>query len=499
MSDKGLGLGGQSVQTATVSIAAAAEARNGPAPNGLRGNIGTLSLLFSVMAFNAPLGTVVGFIPIAIGLGNGAGSPLLYLLGGVIMGLFSVGFIKMSGHVPNSGGFYSYISMGLGRVVGLGASFLALAAYPVQLLGSILFGGVSLQLLVENVFHGPHIEWWIYALASVAAVGTLGYFRLELSAKVLTIALAAELFLVLVYDAVVIVSGGASGLDIRPAFDPTQVLSGSFGIGLLVAVMAMGGFEATVVFREEVRRPERTIPRATYLFIGTISVLFAFTCWVMVQSVGSANAHEYFGADPVGGMMATAETYMGRVSVDVITVLLNTSILAASLSLQNISSRYVYNLGADGILPRALASVHRLHGSPHRASITVSVVTIIGVISCVTFQGDPNFLYAQLIGGFGYAFLVLLLIATAAISVFLMRHHPGDTTLWHRLIAPVLAFAGLGIVVYFATTNLEILFAGTAVARVFVIAVYALIVVGIITALVLKQKRPEVYARIGRQ
>ena len=71
----------------------------------LRGNMSAFKLLFTVLAFNGPIIAVVAFLPVVIGYGNGLGAPVMYLSAGVIIALFAVGFVKMSRHVDNPGGF----------------------------------------------------------------------------------------------------------------------------------------------------------------------------------------------------------------------------------------------------------------------------------------------------------------------------------------------------------------------------------------------------------
>ena len=470
------------------------------AKRGLNGNLGIFALVCTVLAYNAPIGTVVGFIPVAIGFGNGAGAPLLYLGGALIMCVMAVGFITMSRYIKNSGGFYAYVAAGLGREMGLGVSFLALSGYVVQTLGSMVFGGVALNGLVAGVFGGPEIAWWIYALASVVVVGVLGYFRLDVSARVLTVLLIAEIVIVLVYNAVVVFRGGADGLDVTSSLNTSTIFSGSIGIALLVAVMAMSGFEATVVFREEVRDPERTVTISAFVFIATVGILYASTCWVLIQAVGSGSAQGTDAADPACNMLATVQTFLGSAGFDLINVLLNTSILAASLALHNISARYVYNLSRDGILPHFFGAVHEWHDSPYRASILVSSVVGGGVLLALALGADPTFLYAQLIGGFGYAFLIMLVITTVAVAAYLTRLKPPETTIWHRLIAPTLAFFGIGTVLTLATMNLNVLFTAQKSTTYLIVSImYLLVVVGVLVAMILKRTRPETYARIGRQ
>nr|QGW61351.1 hypothetical protein ICEMyc226_00319 [Mycolicibacterium sp.] len=468
--------------------------------HGLKGNLGIFALVCTVLAFNAPLGTIAGVMPVAIGLGNGAGAPIFYLVGAAIMSLMAIGFIKMSRYIKNSGGFYSFVTAGLGREMGLGTAFLATSGYIVQTLGSMIFGGVALNGLVSGVLKGPHIPWWLYALASVLVIGVLGYFRLDVSAKVLTFLLGAEILFVLAYDAVIVFHGGATGLDVSSSLSISTIFSGSFGVALLIGVMGLGGFEATVVFREEVRNPERTVAISTYLFIAIVGIMYGLTCWVMVQAAGSRSAQAFYAADPAGNLLATVRTYLGTVSYDLINVLLNTSILAASLALHNISARYVYNLGRDRILPQFFGAAHVRHDSPYRASVLVSLLVGGGVLLAVALRVDENFFFAQLLGAFGYAFMIMLLITTAAVAVFLTRLKAPETNLWHRLIAPGLAFIGVGAVLVLATMNLDVLFtAPKSTTYVIVAVMYSTVVLGVVVALILKRVRPETYARIGRQ
>lgn len=78
-------------------------------------SLGVLGILFFVLSAQAPLTGIAGAVPIAIAIGNGAGAPAAYLAAGVIVLLFSVGFVAMGRHVVDAGAFYTYIGKGLGR------------------------------------------------------------------------------------------------------------------------------------------------------------------------------------------------------------------------------------------------------------------------------------------------------------------------------------------------------------------------------------------------
>ena len=426
----------------------------------LRGDLNAFQLLFGILAYNAPLVAVVAFLPLTIGYGNGLGAPVSYLLSGAVIALFASGFLKMSRHIVNPGGFYSYIAFGLGREAGLGASFLAVTTYYLLLLGGYALAGVLVDGFVTGTLHGPHVAWWVWAAGCQVIVGIFGYFNIELSARFLTFFMCCESALILVYEAVVVARGGATGLSVS-SFAPHNITSGSIGIGLLFAALSFSGFEVTAVFRDEVRDPARTIPRAAYGFIAVIGVGYAVSTWVIIQAYGPANAVTSAATDPTGSVTATFQTYLGSVGVHLVSVLVITSGFASLIAIHGVLSRYLFNLGVDRILPRRLGAVHRRHGSPHQASIFASILIVAGFVVSVMLKADPSVLYAQLWGIFGYALQILFVLTTLAVMVFMWRTRPSDTTIWHRVIAPVLALAGLAVTLWLATKNIELLIPGS--------------------------------------
>ncbi len=61
--------------------------------------------MFFVVAAAAPLVGMTGAVPVAIVLGNGAAVPGTYLMVGMILLLFNVGYATMSHYVTNTGAF----------------------------------------------------------------------------------------------------------------------------------------------------------------------------------------------------------------------------------------------------------------------------------------------------------------------------------------------------------------------------------------------------------
>jgi amino acid transporter len=463
----------------------------------LEGRVGVTELVLTVLAFSAPVVVVSGFTPFIIGFG-GVGAPGAWILAMGVLLLFAVGYTTMTRYLPNPGAFYAYITAGLGRPLGLGSSFLAMLGYFLMAVGTYLFFGTTTQSFVVDTLNGPDIPWQIYSLVCLAMTATLGYFRIDLSAKVLSIAMTGEILIVLIFDLAVFRDGGPEGRSLTP-FTWDAFTSGSIGLSVLFAATCFLGFEATAVFREETKNPRRTIPRATYLSVFLIGIFYILATWLIIVAYGPSQVTGAAAANPVAMFPDAMEAYVGLWARDVMLVLLVTSGFACLLSVQNILSRYCYSLGVDGALPKALGKVHPRHGSPYRSSMIVSVAILVAVTA---FMGsDPGLTYGRLAGAGGFSILVLVFVTSAAIVVFFRRRKDiRDANAWQTMIAPGLSFVGMGVILYLAVDNFKLLTGGsTAQAAGLQVLIWSVPTVGIVLALVYRSMRPEVYARIGRQ
>ena len=154
-----------------------------------------------VIAAAAPLTVIAGNIPLSVGLGNGAGAPIGFVIAAIVLLLFAIGFVNMTPHVREAGAFFSYVTEGLGKRLGMGVAVVALIAYTAIQLGVYGFMGWAVDDTVKR-YGGPEVPWPVYALVTIGIVAVLGYRHIDLSAKVLGVALVLEVGVVLVLDLV---------------------------------------------------------------------------------------------------------------------------------------------------------------------------------------------------------------------------------------------------------------------------------------------------------
>lgn len=424
----------------------------------LRGSLGVASIVFIVVAAASPLGVIGGPVPLGIAFGNGAGFPFTFVVVTVVLLLFAVGFTTATPFVKSAGAFFAYVDKGLGRSAGLGAAFAALLSYLALEAGVFGLIGPAFDSLLQS-YGVPALPWWLYAAVAFVVVSAFGYFNIALSGRVLGVLLIAEVAIVLVLDAVVIFSGGGPEGFSTGAITPSEIVSGAPGFAILFAILSFIGFEATAVFRDEAKDPERTIPRATYISLILIGVFYTVSSWVLITANGESDIVENAGANAGTILATTTEAYLGTVGGHIIQVLFVTSLFACILSFHNIGSRYIFALSKKGVLTERLSRPHVKHGSPALASITTSVIVAVLVIAAVALGLDPIGQFYTWLGGISAVGIVLLLVLTSVAVIVLLRREHHELSAWKTLIAPGLGLLGLLAFFVIILQNLPVLVA----------------------------------------
>lgn len=465
-------------------------------PHLRRNAISARHIIFFVVAAAAPLGFAVGAIPLAIGRG-GIGVSGMFLVVGAILLVFAVGYVAMARHVRRAGGLYVYVSEGLGRTMGLGTAFVATLAYAVAATGAVgIFAILAQSVFLE--FFLVETPWVLWALVATLLMGLLGVLRVELNARVLGVVMICEVAILLVVGAAIVISGGAEGLSLS-AFSPSEVFGVNPGVLLAVVISAFSGFEATVLYVEEVRSPERSIPRATYGAIVVLVAFYAFVSWSVIQAFGNAGAVEVAAADPVGMFFIAADSFLGLWAVALMGVLVVTSWFASILAFHNATTRYLMALGRDRAIPQKFAALSPRFGSPWFASVTHTAFTLIVVLAFALAGADP-YLDLYVLGSTPavVAIPVMECLAAAAIVAYFARDRRG-MSVWRVIVAPAAAGLALLLVTVLIITQLDIFTTrGAVVNSALVGVVFVALLAGVLRALWLKQREPAVYADLGR-
>src|SRR3546814_17945832 len=95
-----------------------------------------------------------------------------------------------------------------------------MVADAVAMVGIRIITSMASEALLHTTMGGPDIAWWAWALLLVAMVGVLGYLKVDVSARVLSVLLGLELLIVAIWDAAVLSSRVTAGELTFSSFDP---------------------------------------------------------------------------------------------------------------------------------------------------------------------------------------------------------------------------------------------------------------------------------------
>jgi APA family basic amino acid/polyamine antiporter len=317
------------------------------------------------------------FDAVVIGLGSmiGAGifaalAPAAHAAGaGLLLGLAAAAVVaycnatssaRLAARYPQSGGtyvygrerlgdFWGYIA-GWGFVVGKTASCAAMA-------------------LVVGTYVWPSRSH-VVAVLAVMALTAINYAGVKKSAWATRIIVA---FVLAVLIAVVVACVTGSTVD------PTQlvVVGGTSVRGVLQAAgllfFAFAGYARIATLGEEVRDPQRTIPRAIPLALGITLVTYVAVAVAVLTTLGPAGLAD--ATAPLAEAVAAAGV---RVLVPIVRIGAAVAAAGSLLALILGVSRTTFAMARDGHLPRILAAVHPRFKVPARAELAVgAVITLV--------------------------------------------------------------------------------------------------------------------------
>jgi amino acid transporter len=475
-----------------------------------KGAVGLGGVLFLTLTGSAPITAMLLNVPILVGSGQGLGSPAAFIVAAIVLVIFSVGYVAMSRKKTTAGGFYAYISHGLGREIGFGAGFGSLVAYGV--FEASLAGGFAYFANLKLASLGLNVGWAPLALGMVVVIGVLTYFDVSFSAKILAVGLVTEVLILLFFDAMLLARGHIYWSAVNPvnAFRsfPTSkgITGGAIGIGLFFAFWSWVGFEMAPNYGEESRDPKKNVPRALYISVIGLGVFYTLTCWASLAGYSSVNSAIASAQGNAANFFFIPSTqYAGHWVTSVMSYLIITGSFACGMAFHNTTARYAYSLGREGMLPPALGKTHPKWHSPHVASIAASVLSLIIIALFAIFVGTSHpstQAYAQLYGLMAVMGVIIILTVQAVVSlailVYYQRFHREEVHWWKTLLAPVIAFITQGYVVYLLFTNIDFLGAGYGYAKLFGPIDAAVVLIGIGLAFYYKKFKPETFEKVGR-
>jgi amino acid transporter/nucleotide-binding universal stress UspA family protein len=403
------------------------------------------------------VGAMIGagiFVLTGIAAGEaGPASIVAFALNGAVTLLTAFAYAELASAIPRAGGGYSFVREAFPGAIGFTAGWMLWFAYTVACsLYALGFAGYFWEFFLKYL---PSVGQGIFGLVGehtavllvTLLVGSL-FIRLNVhgaavtgrAENVLTMAKLMVLGVFIAYGLRRVLHAPA---HVAHAFTP--FLPNGAG-GVLVAMgltfIAFEGYDLIATVAEEIKEPEKNIPRATFIALAVTVTMYLLILFVSLAAVQPADgpSWRFLGAYKETAIVRAAEDFMPAFGVAVIVFGGLLSTMSALNATVMASSRVAFSMGRDRWLPQALARIHPRQRTPHVAIVTTGIILLtIAVLLPIEAVGSA----ASLI------FLLTFALVNLAVIV-LRRKAPGIRRKYSVPFYPVTPILGIGLNVFLA-------------------------------------------------
>jgi len=323
---------------------------------------------------------------------------LLWLVGGLITVLGALSYGELAAAMPRAGGQYVFLREAFSSMTGfiygwalffvIQVGFIAgVAVAFVKYLGVFVPALSETNTLLSFGFVSVSTVQ-LAAIGSILLLTALNMFGLKLGAlvqNVFTITKVGALIL-LVGAAFLFGHGSSTHFTNSAAAFSAETLSMSFFAALAVmmskALFAYDAWNSVTFTAEEVREPQRTLPRALILGTGLTTLVYTLTTLAYIYIL-PADLIVQVPDNRVAA--AVMDRVMGPMGVTLITVAILISTFGCNNGLILTGARVYYAMAKDGLFFRTVSRIHPKYHTPVRAllyqGLWASALTLTGTYS----------------------------------------------------------------------------------------------------------------------
>lgn len=335
--------------------------------------LGAFDLL--TLGIGAVIGTGIFILPGTVAATEtGPAVTLSFVVAAAVCALCSMCYAELSSSIPVAGSAYSYGNILYGELIGwilgwalileymlsVAAVSTGWAAYFNSLLASV---GIHLPTALTGPYNpsaGTYFNLW--AFVSVVAIALLLSRGMKSSMKINNVAVIIKIAIIFIFI-------GVGLFFIKPKNYQPFMPYGTNGVlhGATTVFFAFLGFDVVSASAAEVKNPKRNMPIG---IIGTLIIAAVLYMGVSIVLTGMVNYKQLDVANPVAYALKLAN--QGWIA-DLLSIGAIVGMSTMMLSMLYSSSRLIYSIGRDGLLPSFLGKIDK-SGLPDNALWVVTII-----------------------------------------------------------------------------------------------------------------------------
>ncbi|MGE0243477.1 MAG: amino acid permease [Nitrososphaeraceae archaeon] len=360
----------------------------------------------------------------AIGL---AGSSVIiaFIINAIITLFTAMGYAELGSAMPEAGGGYLWVREGLRRPNAFISGWMAWLAHIIAgSLYAVGFGSFFVSLLqmtnilpVESLFGIIPLD----KLTAVAVVAVFTFINIKGTSETGKVGTIITVIQLVAITSIII--AGFWVMSSNPNNNWQSNFADFFPMGFSGLVAAMGltfiafeGYEIIVQTGEEIKNPKRNIPRAIFISLALVVIMYCLIAFVSIGAIFPDNmsSWQFIGYHGELGIMKAVELFLPYGAFIVLAGGL-ISTLAALNATTFSSARVAFAMGRHYNLPHRLSAIHPKFKTPY-----VSVI-----LSCIIMA---SMAYALPLEDIAHAsgVIFLLLFTQVNLAVISIRKMYGD-------------------------------------------------------------------------
>ncbi len=378
----------------------------------------------------------------------GAAAPLAYVVAGLGSLCLAYIIIRFTRKIASAGGLYTYISQGLGPMVGFIGGWMYAGAFAIGISFTLAIASTFLSTLFGNIH--VTIDWFVIFCVLLVVLFLFAFFDIRLSTRTQLALAALGVLAILILCIIILAQGGASGVSLIP-FSPAALPGGISGLffAAIFSFTSFIGFEAAAVLGEETTNPRYAIPRAILTAVIVGAIFYIFVTYTMSIGYGVAHADKWAGDQ--APLDTLANRYAGPVLATIIDFMVAAGAFIASLAGLNLTSRMLYAMGGDGGIPVVFARTHPRFKTPWVGIVAALILTFILGLTVGRSLGAFGFFGFMATTASLGILLAYILVAISGI-VFFRRARPlgerGGAVAVFDILLPIIAILLCGATIY---------------------------------------------------
>ena len=306
---------------------------------------------------------------------------LSYLVAMVAMLFTATSYGRMSSVYPSAGSTYTYVQQTFHPYVGFFAGWAMILDYFLLPLIGIIYPALTAARLLPSI---PYFVWVILFTAGITIINVVGIRTLAKANTVMMVGMSGcmVLFIAMAIHYVAAHHGAGALISLAGIYPPHHFSLGPVMLGASIAALSYIGFDAISTLAEDSIHPEKDIGFSTVL----VCILQTGICVATVYfaTLVSPGNHGFAHIDTA--ILDIGRLIGGQLMFLILTLVLLVAGISCALTGQAGSSRLLFAMGRDGVIPNALfGHLHPRFGTPARA-IYITSALLLGAALLTDFQ-----------------------------------------------------------------------------------------------------------------